>query len=96
MRGEPIRSDAVLACEVLHADQPAFDVVQRFRVDVQVVTDAFQQGHGFVQLDRRGFQHRIHLAQNLNGAAISVASTTVPARSNRPLALSSSLTSTRI
>ena len=88
MRGEPIRSDAVLACEVLHADQPAFDVVQRFRVDIQVVADAFQQGDGFVQLDRRGFQHRIHLAQPrlVGGLALQAGAQLLQLRGDRLVA----------
>ena len=53
----------MLACEVLHACQAALQRIQRVRVQVEVVADAFQQGEGFVQLDRGRVQQGIDLAE---------------------------------
>ena len=63
MGGQLFGRDAVLACQILHAGELAFDLGQRIGVQVQIAADAFQQGECFVQLDDCRVQQRIHIMQ---------------------------------
>ena len=63
MPGELVGGKAVLASQVLHAHQPAFDFLQGFRIEVEVVANPLQQGKRLVELDGSRIEHRVHVLQ---------------------------------
>ena len=76
MRGELVRRNTVLAREILHPHQLAFDLLQCVGIQIEVVADAFEQGQRFIQLDRGRVQHRVHVVQSRFVACFALQSRT--------------------
>lgn len=60
---QAIERHAVLAREVVHAGELAFQRVELHRFGVEVVAHLAEQGQGLLDLDRRAVQQRVHVAQ---------------------------------
>ena len=63
MLGQAFGRQAVLARQVLHPGQASLQFQHGFRVQVEVVADAFEHRQRFVQLDRGRIQHRVDLGE---------------------------------
>src|SRR6186713_3564399 len=43
----------MLACELVHAREPRFDVLELLRIEIEPVEIVLERAHGFVELDSR-------------------------------------------